>query len=249
MTNPTIARAVRRLGLDPVGWSIRSLDTMGQSPERVAARILRRLHPGAVILLHDRCAGSERLIGLLVEGLRSRGLEPVTLPELLTSKPMKRLAKLTIACMLLAAVAAPNAARGQEASAAERFAAQFAARSRSVESILCAFTETRHMSVLADDVVRSGTFRYKRPARMALDFDSGDRIVMTGELFLNRMAGRTTTARMNSNPMLRQMQSIFGACMTGDLEALRQTGRMSVTPREGATAWCSSPRAARRAAT
>lgn len=55
---------------------------MGQSPERVAARILRRLHPGAVILLHDRCAGSERLVGLLVEGLRSRGLEPVTLPEL-----------------------------------------------------------------------------------------------------------------------------------------------------------------------
>lgn len=82
VTNPTIARAVRRLGLDPVGWSIRSLDTMGQSPERVAARILRRLHPGAVILLHDRCAGSERLVELLVEGLRSRGLEPVTLPEL-----------------------------------------------------------------------------------------------------------------------------------------------------------------------
>lgn len=82
VTNPTIARAVRRLGLDPVGWNIRSLDTMGQSPERVAARILRRLHPGAVILLHDRCAGSERLVGLLVEGLRSRGLEPVTLPEL-----------------------------------------------------------------------------------------------------------------------------------------------------------------------
>lgn len=82
VTNPTIARAVRRLGLDPMGWSIRSLDTMGQSPERVAARILRRLHPGAVILLHDRCAGSERLVGLLVEGLRSRGLEPVTLPEL-----------------------------------------------------------------------------------------------------------------------------------------------------------------------
>lgn len=82
VTNPTIARAVRRLGLDPVGWSIRSLDTMGQSPERVAARILRRLHPGAVILLHDRCAGSERLVRLLVEGLRSRGLEPVTLPEL-----------------------------------------------------------------------------------------------------------------------------------------------------------------------
>lgn len=82
VTNPTIARAVRRMGLDPVGWSIRSLDTMGQSPERVAARILRRLHPGAVILLHDRCAGSEQLVGLLVEGLRSRGLEPVTLPEL-----------------------------------------------------------------------------------------------------------------------------------------------------------------------
>lgn len=90
VTNPTIARAVRRLGLDPVGWSIRSLDTMGQSPERVAARILRRLHPGAVILLHDRCAGSERLVGLLVEGLRSRGLEPVTLPELFDIKAYEK---------------------------------------------------------------------------------------------------------------------------------------------------------------
>ena len=82
VTNPTIARAVRRLGLVPVGWSIRSLDTVSRDPERVATRILRRLHPGAVILLHDRCAGSDRLLDRLLDGLQKRGYEPTTIPEL-----------------------------------------------------------------------------------------------------------------------------------------------------------------------
>lgn len=141
---------------------------------------------------------------------------------------MKTIVKQIIACTLLF-LAAPAAAETRTETPDEQFAERFAACSRSVESIVCDFTETRHMSILADDVVRPGTFRYKRPARMALDFASGDRILMTEELFVNRIDGQTTTARMNSNPMFRQMQSIFGACMTGDLDALKGTGRMTVT--------------------
>ncbi|MGM9746904.1 MAG: polysaccharide deacetylase family protein [Paludibacteraceae bacterium] len=63
VTNPHIGRAVRRLGLTTVGWSIRSHDT---NPKRtrtdIVQRIERRLHSGAIILLHDNRAESDVLL-------------------------------------------------------------------------------------------------------------------------------------------------------------------------------------------
>ena len=53
ITNPTLAKVVKRLGFKVVGWSIRSLDTTIKDPKKVAARIRKRLHPGAVVLMHD----------------------------------------------------------------------------------------------------------------------------------------------------------------------------------------------------
>lgn len=74
VTNPTIARAAGRLRLTVVGWSVRSLDTVARLPrERVLERIVRRLHPGAVILLHDRCPQSDRLTERLLETLDRLG--------------------------------------------------------------------------------------------------------------------------------------------------------------------------------
>lgn len=73
VVNPTIARSVRRLGLQTVGWSIRSFDTMHcDRPDwesRVADRIMRRLHPGAVILLHDRLSAAPSLLSTLLDRL------------------------------------------------------------------------------------------------------------------------------------------------------------------------------------
>lgn len=68
VTNPTIRRAVDRRGLTVVGWSIRSWDTVARIPRRkVLDRIVRRLHPGAVILLHDRCSECAWLVERLLE--------------------------------------------------------------------------------------------------------------------------------------------------------------------------------------
>ena len=36
-----------------VGWTVRGLDTVSRDVEAVAARIMRRLKPGAIILLHE----------------------------------------------------------------------------------------------------------------------------------------------------------------------------------------------------
>lgn len=76
VTNPHIGRSVRRLGLTTVGWSIRSHDT---NPKRTRAdivqRIERRLHPGAIILLHDNRAESDVLLEKILLMLQKHNYE------------------------------------------------------------------------------------------------------------------------------------------------------------------------------
>jgi peptidoglycan-N-acetylglucosamine deacetylase len=75
VTNPMVARAVKRTGSRCVGWSIRSLDTLRQrSREAVARRIRRRLGDGKVILLHDDRPGAERLLAMVLNDLQRGGL-------------------------------------------------------------------------------------------------------------------------------------------------------------------------------
>jgi peptidoglycan/xylan/chitin deacetylase (PgdA/CDA1 family) len=45
--------ALERRGMMLVGWTVRGLDTVSRDGEAVAARILRRVKPGAIILLHE----------------------------------------------------------------------------------------------------------------------------------------------------------------------------------------------------
>lgn len=66
VTNPIIGRAVLQLGYHTIGWSIRSLDT-SLSREQTLRRIEKRLHPGAIILLHDNLPESHILLEELLE--------------------------------------------------------------------------------------------------------------------------------------------------------------------------------------
>lgn len=84
VTNPTIGRAIRSLGLECIGWSIRSLDTvLRRSRTEVLERVTERLHDGAVILLHDRCADADILLDALIVRIRERGYGIKRVDELL----------------------------------------------------------------------------------------------------------------------------------------------------------------------
>ena len=52
VTNPLLKKALKKTGLTPVGWSVRSLDTVKSAAE-ILERLKKQTHPGAVILLHD----------------------------------------------------------------------------------------------------------------------------------------------------------------------------------------------------
>lgn len=89
LTNPRLASVLRRVGLTCVGWTIRSLDTRAGPPESVVRRVIRRLRPGAIILLHDGAADPQRLVAIvrqLVEELARCDYRFVRLDEQLDSK-------------------------------------------------------------------------------------------------------------------------------------------------------------------
>ena len=83
VTNPTIAKAVRQLGYTPIGWSIRTLDTQQSAPDKILARIRKRLEPGAIILLHDRMPGSDQLVKQILDMLKEQGYTVVRPDKLL----------------------------------------------------------------------------------------------------------------------------------------------------------------------
>lgn len=60
-TNPTIARVVKELGLEVIGWSVRALDGVAAAdPKKVAARVKRGLRDGAIVLMHDAAEREDR---------------------------------------------------------------------------------------------------------------------------------------------------------------------------------------------
>ncbi|MBQ1174728.1 MAG: polysaccharide deacetylase family protein, partial [Alistipes sp.] len=87
VTTPNIGKASMGLRQEVIGWSIRSYDTMSR-PTRgsVVKGIMKRIHPGAIILLHDRCDGTEELIERLITECTQRGYRFVALDELLNIK-------------------------------------------------------------------------------------------------------------------------------------------------------------------
>lgn len=73
VTNPNVRKAVLATGMKSVGWTIRSFDTVTASKEKLMQRILRKLKPGAIILLHDRCAVTEAVLPELIRAIKDRG--------------------------------------------------------------------------------------------------------------------------------------------------------------------------------
>lgn len=53
LKNPFVHPALARRGMMLVGWKARGLDTLRRDPEDVAEQIVRRVTPGAIVLLHE----------------------------------------------------------------------------------------------------------------------------------------------------------------------------------------------------
>ncbi|HEX4822742.1 MAG TPA: polysaccharide deacetylase family protein [Candidatus Polarisedimenticolaceae bacterium] len=81
--SPLVGSALARSGLTLVSWTRRGFDTVDRRPERVAARLLRDLAAGDILVLHDTAAAPAVLETLprLLDRIGGAGLRPVPLPD------------------------------------------------------------------------------------------------------------------------------------------------------------------------
>ena len=86
VTNPRIKKAIKATKLQPIGWSIRSLDTTPRTVEMIFNRTTKNLSKGDVILLHDTSAKSIMVLERLLLFLKQQHIESVTIDSLFNIK-------------------------------------------------------------------------------------------------------------------------------------------------------------------
>ncbi len=87
VVNPMMHRALQGSGRHVVCWDIRSLDTLTRSPQKITHRILSRLRPGSIILLHDHTRYVRECLGELLAGIGDAGFKIVPLEKIINVKP------------------------------------------------------------------------------------------------------------------------------------------------------------------
>lgn len=74
VTNPNLAKALDKLELQSVGWTLRSMDTIAKDPKALLEKILKQVHSNNTILLHDRCDITVAILPELIARLKERGM-------------------------------------------------------------------------------------------------------------------------------------------------------------------------------
>lgn len=82
VTNPNIAKAIKTLNLQSIGWSLRSYDTVAKDPNKVYKKLISKLKKGDVILLHDTSELSIIVLEQLLQWLQKNDIKTVTINQL-----------------------------------------------------------------------------------------------------------------------------------------------------------------------
>jgi len=83
VSTPGLARAVKKMNFDVIGWNIRSLDTSIKDKQKVFSRIKERLQPGSILLMHDTVAGMEFVLKDLLIYLKEQNYKVMPLDQLI----------------------------------------------------------------------------------------------------------------------------------------------------------------------
>lgn len=86
VTNPNLAKAIRRCGHVTVGWNVRSFDTMTKDEEVLFTRVTKNLRAGDIVLFHDYCESTVNVLPRLLDHIAKAGLKVVRVDELLNER-------------------------------------------------------------------------------------------------------------------------------------------------------------------
>ncbi len=87
VTNPNLAKAIKNGGYIPVGWSVRSMDTVIKDREKLLDKINDGIKPGAVFLFHDTSKTTLDILPNFIQEVKNRGYNIIPLDKLLALQP------------------------------------------------------------------------------------------------------------------------------------------------------------------
>ncbi len=83
VTNPSIAAAIKETKHEVIGWNIRSMDGVISNEKKILDNILKKLRPGAIILLHDTKPHTNNVLEQLLLIVAQRKLKCATIEQML----------------------------------------------------------------------------------------------------------------------------------------------------------------------
>jgi peptidoglycan-N-acetylglucosamine deacetylase len=87
VTNPNLKKAIINGGYTPVGWSVRSMDTVIKDEGKLLGKINNALRPGAVFLFHDTSKTTLNVLPRFIQEVKNKGYQIIALDKLLLLKP------------------------------------------------------------------------------------------------------------------------------------------------------------------
>ncbi|MCW3093620.1 MAG: polysaccharide deacetylase family protein [Ferruginibacter sp.] len=85
--NPNLKKAIIDGGYTPVGWSVRSMDTVIKDEKYLLDKISKSIKPGAVFLFHDTSKTTLAVLAAFIQKVKDSGYEIVRLDKMLHLKP------------------------------------------------------------------------------------------------------------------------------------------------------------------
>jgi peptidoglycan/xylan/chitin deacetylase (PgdA/CDA1 family) len=83
VTNPNVKTAIISGDYIPVGWSVRSMDTVIKDPQKLLRNMINKVKPGAIFLFHDTSNATLAILPEFIGYVKSAGFEIVRLDKML----------------------------------------------------------------------------------------------------------------------------------------------------------------------
>jgi peptidoglycan/xylan/chitin deacetylase (PgdA/CDA1 family) len=86
VTNPNIAKAIKKMNKVSIGWNVRSLDTVIKDEKKIYRNVTRNLKKGSIILLHDTSEKTYHVLENLLLFLKDKEYSVFTVDTLIKNQ-------------------------------------------------------------------------------------------------------------------------------------------------------------------
>ena len=74
-TNPSYAKVLQEMQLTNVGWTVRSYDSVYKEPKKLIERLMAKIAPGSIVLLHDNLNVTVDALSSFIDQASANGIK------------------------------------------------------------------------------------------------------------------------------------------------------------------------------